>query len=130
MATNDTTDNAGAHRANGSSAPDDAPETASPEVADLQADIDRTRADLAETVDQLTAKLDVKTRVRTSIADTKDNAAVQLRRLQDQATDDEGKPTPATLGIGGSAIAAALAVLVIVLWRRNNTPRRPKRRRR
>ena len=127
MATNDTTDNSGAHRAPGGNAPTD---DASPEVADLQADIERTRADLAETVDQLTAKLDVKTRVRKSVADTKEDATAQLLKLRDQATDEQGKPTPKALGIGGGALAAVIAVVVIALWRRNNTPRRPKSRKR
>lgn len=133
MATNDTAENAGAHRADASTPndSDNATGGTSSEVAELQADIDRTRADLADTVDQLTAKMDVKTRVQNSVADTvadtKDNATARLRKLQDQATDDDGKPTPATLGIGGGVVAAAVAVLVIALWRRNNTPRRRRR---
>ena len=126
MATNDTAHDSGAHRADATNAPT---EDASPDVAHLQADIERTRADLADTVDQLTAKLDVKTRVRTSVADTKDDATAQLRKLRDQATDEQGKPTPKALGIGGGALAAVIAVVVIALWRRNNTPRRPKGRR-
>jgi Protein of unknown function (DUF3618) len=124
MTTNDTAGSAGTHRANGS------PADATPEVAELQADIERTRADLAHTVDELTAKLDVKTRVRTKVAETKDTANLQLHRLQDRATDDDGKPTPATLGIGGGAVAAAVSVLVVALWRRNNTPRQVTRWRR
>jgi len=132
MATNDTAGNTGAHRANGHRAPDtDAPtEHASPQVAYLQADIERTRADLADAVDQLTAKLDVKTRVRNSAADAVGNATSQLRKLQDQATDDEGKPTPTTLVVAGGALAAVMAVFVVAVWRRDNTSRRPKWRRR
>ena len=126
MATNDTAHDSGTLRADAGNAPT---EDATPEVADLQADIERTRADLADTVDQLTAKLDVKTRVRNSVADTKDDVAAQLLKLRDQATDEQGKPTPKTLGIGGGALAAVIAVVVIALWRRNNTPRRPKGRR-
>jgi hypothetical protein len=132
MATNGIAGNAGAHRSNGSSAPNSdntSTQDASPDVAELEADIERTRADLADTVDQLTAKLDVKTRVRNSVADTKENVTAQLCKLQDHATDDEGKPTTATVGIGVSALAAVVAVLVVALWRRTHTPRRPKRRR-
>lgn len=129
MATNSTAGNAGTHRANASSTPDVASaEEAAPEVAALQADTRRTRADLADTVDQLAAKLDVKPRVRNGVTDAKDNATLQLRRLQNQATDDDGKPTPATLGIGGW-VAATMAVLVVLLWHRHNASRRPKRRR-
>jgi len=138
MTTNDTTNStttgmggAGAHRAETGSGPeaDNRSADETPEVAELQADIERTRADLAQTVDQLTAKLDVKTRVRNRVSDTKETATGQLRRLRDQATDDGGKPTPTTMGVGGGVLAAAVAVLVVVLWRRNNTPRRIKRRR-
>lgn len=132
MATNDTAENTGAHRANASSAPDASEASAdgaAPEVAELQADIERTRADLADAVDRLTAKLDVKTRVSHSVADTKDAAAARLRHLQDQATDDDGRPTSTTLGIGGGTLAAVLALLVIALWRRNHTTRPPRSRR-
>jgi uncharacterized protein DUF3618 len=97
---------------------------APPDMAELQADIERTRADLADTVDQLAAKLDVKSRVRTSVGETKDRAVAELSRLQDRATDDRGKPTPATLGIGGGVLAAAVAVLVVALWRRHSSPGR------
>lgn len=123
MATNDTAEN---------TTPADAgpaTDAASPEMVELQADIERTRADLADTVDQLTAKLDVKTRLRNRVADTKDNASTQLHNLQDRATDDDGRPTPATLGIGGGVLAAVVAVLLIALWRRDNTSGRPPRRR-
>jgi hypothetical protein len=127
MATNNTADNPGAEHAKGTSAPAD---DTTPEVAELQADIERTRVDLAGTVDQLTAKLDVKTRVRNSVADAKDDAAAQLRHLRDQAADGQGKPTSKTFGIGGGTLAAVIAVVLLALWRRNNTPRRPKGRKR
>lgn len=106
-----------------------ATDAAPPEMVELQTDIERTRADLANTVDQLTAKLDMKTRVRNRVADTKDKATAQLRNLQDRATDDDGKPTPATRGIGGGVLAALAAVLLLALWRRNSTSGRPTRRR-
>jgi hypothetical protein len=129
MTTNDT-GSTGAHRADTSTGPEaDRSADETPEVAELQADIERTRADLAQTVDQLTAKLDVKTRVRNRVTDTKETASVRLRRLRDQATDADGKPTPTTISVGGGVLAATVAVLVVVLWRRNNTPRRIKRRR-
>jgi uncharacterized protein involved in exopolysaccharide biosynthesis len=129
MATNDNSGNAGTHRADVNATPGNATTgDAPPEVAALQADIERTRADLAHTVDQLSAKLDVKTRVRNRVAETKDSATARLRKLQDRATDDDGKPPTATLGIGGGVVAGAAAVLVVVLWRHNNTSRRRKRR--
>lgn len=98
MSTNDPTGTTGALRANGSSSPD---------VAALQADIERTRADLAHTVDRLTARLDMKARVRDRLIEAKDD--------------------PTVLGLG--ALVAAAAVVAVVLVRRSSAPRRTRRRR-
>lgn len=65
------------------------------DVAALQADIEQTREELAETVDLLAAKLDVKARV------------------QDRMTTDDGKPTPAVLAVAGFVVAAAVAYVVV-----------------
>jgi hypothetical protein len=119
----DTTDHQGAHVA-GSGSGDPSATSASPEVAAIEADIERTREDLAQTVDQLTAKLDVKTRVQTRVADARDSAAAKVHTLQDRATDDDGRPTPEAMRAGGAAVAAAVAVLVVWLWRHNRAPRR------
>ena len=64
-----------------------------PEVAALQADIERTRAQLAATVDQLAAKLDVKARLR---------------------------PTPAALGVAGAVVGVTV---LLVWWRRRSSGR-------
>lgn len=71
-----------------------------PEVAALQADIERTREELAQTVDQLTAKLDVKSRIRARV------------------TTPEGRPTNPVLVVGGVAVAAVLAAVVLTVRRR------------
>ena len=60
-------------------------------MAELEADIARTREDLADTVDQLTAKLDVKTRIRNRAAEAKDAATVQVRAARQQLVDVDGK---------------------------------------
>jgi hypothetical protein len=71
---------------------------------EIQADIERQREQLAETVDQLTHKLDVKTQA-------KERAA----QVADRATTDDGKPRP-------ELVAALTAVVVLVgalvWWRR------------
>lgn len=97
-------------------APTDAMVT--PEMAELEADIVRTREDLADTVDQLTAKLDVKSRIRGRAAETKDAAAVQLHSARRQLVDDDGRPRPAALRVGGGVLAAVVAVLLVKLWYR------------
>jgi Protein of unknown function (DUF3618) len=97
------------------------------DVAELEADIARTRDELAHTVDQLAAKLDVKTRIRNRAVETKDAATYQVRSVRKNLTDDDGKPTPTALSIGGGVVAAIAAVVLIRLWRR---PSRTSSRRR
>jgi hypothetical protein len=125
------TDVNGRHTASTTSATDDA-DTGSPEVAALQADIERHREDLAQTVEQLTAKLDVKTRVRDRVSETKERATSQVHSLRRQAvdrtTDDDGKPTPAAMGVGGGLIAGIAAVVLVLLWRRSSHGGRRRRR--
>ena len=70
----------------------------------IRADIERTREDLAETVDALQAKLDVKTRAK--------DKAIAVR---DSATTDTGKPRPEVIG---ATVAALLLVAGLVWWRR------------
>jgi hypothetical protein len=93
-------------------------EDAPPEVAAIEADIERTREDLAQTVDQLAARLDVKTRVRARVIRARDDATLQLQGLRRRATDDEGRPTPATLVVAAGVVATAVAVVVVTARRR------------
>ena len=96
-------------------------------MAELEADIARTREDLADTVDQLSAKLDVKTRIRNRAAEAKDAATVQVQSARQHLVDVDGKPRPTTLGVGGGVLAAIAAVVLVKLWLR--PARRPSRRR-
>jgi MYXO-CTERM domain-containing protein len=71
----------------------------------IEADIERQREELAATVTQLHAKLDVKTRVKGKVTE-----------LQDRATTRSGRPRP-------ELIAAAVGVVVllgVVVWRRRH----------
>jgi hypothetical protein len=77
------------------------PESKSPE--EIEAEILEQRERLAETVEQLSAKLDVKSRARSKVADVKD-----------RATTTEGKPRPEVLAAAGSLVAMAL---VLIVWR-------------
>jgi hypothetical protein len=69
----------------------------------IEADIERQRDELAATVTQLHARLDVKAR-----------AKGKVNELKDRATTDTGKPRP------DLAVVAALAVVTLVglaVWR-------------
>jgi Protein of unknown function (DUF3618) len=81
--------------------------SASPASDDPEAirrDIERTRDDLAETVDALHAKLDVKSQAKARVA-----------RAKDQATTDSGKPRPEVVA---GVLGAVLLVAGLIGWRR------------
>jgi MYXO-CTERM domain-containing protein len=70
---------------------------------EIQADIEVQRDQLAQTVDQLGHKLDVKAQTRAKVADVKD-----------RSTTDAGKPRPEVLG----AAAAVVVALGLIVWLR------------
>jgi MYXO-CTERM domain-containing protein len=70
----------------------------------IEADLQRQREELAATVSQLHAKIDVKARAR-------HRAAV----IRDRVTTDTGRPRPELVAV---AAAAVLAVAGLVVWRR------------
>lgn len=70
----------------------------------IEAEIAAQREELADTVDQLTAKLDVKSQ-----------AQAKVNEMKHRATTDSGKPRPELLGALGAVLTAGLALL---WWRR------------
>lgn len=76
---------------------------------EIQADIEQQREKLAQTVDALHAKLDVKSQAKAKVA-----------RLRDRATTAEGAPRPEVVA-GGGAVAA---LFLLRAWRRAR--RRPR----
>ena len=68
------------------------------------AEIAQQREQLAGTIDQLTAKLDVKSQAQAKVHD-----------LADRATTDSGKPRAEVLAAAASLVAM---VAVLVWWRR------------
>ena len=77
------------------------PEHKTPE--ELEADVARQREQLAETVDDLAARLDVKSQAQQKVA-----------ALKDSATTADGSPRPEVLAAAGSLAAMAL---VLIVWR-------------
>ena len=73
-------------------------------TAEIEADIARQRDELAQTVDQLTHKLDVKTQAKERVA-----------KVADRATTDDGKPRPELVA---AAVSAVLLVGLLLWWRR------------
>jgi hypothetical protein len=71
---------------------------------ELEAEIAVQREQLAGTVDQLAAKLDVKSQAQQKVA-----------ALKDSATTDDGRPRNEVLAAAGSLVAMAV---VLLLWRR------------
>lgn len=103
-------------------------ETTSKSVEEIQADLQQTREQIAETVDALTAKLDVKARANDQLAETKeratqalhdsaDKAKLALAQGRNAATDDAGNPTVEASAVAAAAVAVVVVVLVL-LWRR------------
>ena len=72
---------------------------------EIQSDIEEQRQELADTVDQLAAKLDVKSQAQQRVA-----------AARDRATTDTGKPRPEVLGAAAGAVG--LVVLLVLLRRR------------
>ena len=68
---------------------------------EIQADIERQREHLAQTVDELGHKLDVKAQARERVA-----------VARDRATTDDGKPRPEVLG----AAAAVVLGIGLLVW--------------
>lgn len=110
--------------------PTDVPPTGTPlpgkdaDAAQLQADIERTRAELGSTVEALSEKLDVKKQAQNTVHDVTQRASEQARAVQarggelydrakNAATDEQGAVTPTVAVAAG---VAALAVVVALIW--------------
>jgi hypothetical protein len=104
-------------------------DTDKPAPDEIQADIEETRAELGETIEALTAKLDVKTRAKHKLDGTKDQVMAQLVEVKGKAvdlsvrakagaTDEAGRPTPEAMVVAVAAGAVVAALVSVVVWRR------------
>ena len=79
---------------------------------EIQTDIDQTRQQLGETVEALSAKLDVKAQARQKVDDTKARVVGTAQSARQKA-DQAGPAVVPTL-----AFLAIAAVVGIIIWRR------------
>ncbi|MEO6882181.1 MAG: DUF3618 domain-containing protein [Mycobacteriaceae bacterium] len=91
--------------------PGPGPDASSDAIID---DIDQTRKELVDTVDQLAAKLDVKAQASRQVQEVKETAITKVHAVADELTDDDGKPTPAALG---GLVAVVALVVALIVWR-------------
>jgi len=95
-------------------------------VEDIQADIEATRNELGQTVEALSAKLDVKQQAKQKVDDTKELIANKTQTVRskssevgsqvvDVATDDEGSIRPV---VPVAALALVAVIVGVVIWRR------------
>jgi Protein of unknown function (DUF3618) len=99
-------------------------------IDDIQTDIEQTRKELGETVEALSAKADVKARVKQKASDTKDRITEKAYEGRDAVggkahaaqstarhalTDGTGS---VKRGVPIAALVAAAVVIGVVVWRR------------
>jgi hypothetical protein len=88
-------------------------------VDDIEADIERTRAELGQTVEALSAKMDVKGQAQAKVDETKQKAQAKVddTRQRVVATAQTAKQKPA-VPAAAIAVVAALVVGLIIYKRR------------
>ena len=109
------------------------PEAARPEpgpdagIDEIQEDIEKTRKELGQTVEDLSAKLDVKQRTKDKAAETKQRAAekatetkqavVEKAHAVQHATIDDGR-AKITVPVAAAAVVGAVALMWFLRRRR------------
>lgn len=95
---------------------DGADEQKSQSPEEIEADIEQQREELAETLDALGAKLDVKSQAQVKAQDLKTTAQVKAVAAKDRATTPEGKPRPELIA---AAVVVVAGTVALVWWRRS-----------
>jgi ElaB/YqjD/DUF883 family membrane-anchored ribosome-binding protein len=97
-------------------------------IDEIQADIERTRDQLGETVGALSSKLDVKERAKQKATDTKELITEKVHAIEakapelstgavNAATDDKGSVKPI---VPCTVVATVAVILGIVIWKRRH----------
>jgi uncharacterized membrane protein len=85
-------------------------------IDDIQSDIEQTRKELGETVEALSAKMDVKQRTKDKVAETKEAALDKVHAVQ-HATVDDGR-AKITVPVAVAAVAGVVALVWLIRRRR------------
>lgn len=88
------------------------------DVGQLEEEVARTRAELGDTVDALSAKLDVRARAGQQVDVGRAKARRAAVRTRESLTDRRGRPLPAVWIASGTALTAAIALAVFLRTRR------------
>ncbi len=89
-----------------------------PDLAELEKEVARTRAELGGTVDALSARLDVPTRAKGRVDASREKARRATLRAREAVIDEQGRPVPAAWLGAGTALAAAVGLALLVRARR------------
>ena len=96
------------------SAPDSTPQSA----PDIQREIEQTRERLGQTVEELAAKADVKTRAQAKVADVKARARIRAAEASERVTRNQAVRRDWPLAL----VAAGILVMGAALaWKRRTT---------
>lgn len=91
-----------------------------PTAKQLEAEIERTREQLGETVQELAARADVKSRAQAKAAQVRSNAAARAKTVRGQAAGTAGVAREHWIPLAGAAGVLALGALVLSLWKRRH----------
>lgn len=100
----------------GAALPEETPGHQGGEAQQLKEEIERTREHLGETVAQLVAQAEVKSRVQAQAAELTGRARNAALKVREQVTATRAKTGTAPWIMAAGAVALAVAALVI--WRR------------
>ena len=95
----------------------------SPDIAEVQADVEATRAQLGATVDELAARADVKARAEEKVEELKAEAKAKVRHARHVMGGQVSTGTGIVKDAAGHrnvqiAAAAAVALTVALVWRK------------
>jgi hypothetical protein len=84
--------------------------------AEIESEIEQQREELAETLDALGAKLDVKAQAQAKAQEVRTTTQLKVAEFKDRATTDTGQPRPEVLG---AAVVLVVGTVALIWWRRS-----------